>query len=102
MRSFADILAEIEGFQWDAGNQSKSMLKHKVSTREAEEVFFNSPLILFSDTKHSEFEERLACWGHTDEGRRLSLSFVVRGRKIRVITVRPMSRKERREYEKEA
>lgn len=102
MKSFTQILADLEGFQWDAGNYLKSLVKHDVSIREAEEVFFNSPLILFADSKHSEREERMSCWGRTDTGRRLSLSFVVRNHKIRIITVRPMSRKERRAYEEEA
>ncbi len=43
----------IEGFDWDAGNARKSEEKHGVSQTEAEQVFFNVPLLLAPDLKHS-------------------------------------------------
>ena len=65
---------------------------------EAEEVFFNHPLINGSDAKHSRYEDRYHCLGHTDEGRLLFIAFAVRGRNIRVISAREMTGKEEREY----
>ena len=41
----------IVGFEWDSGNQRKNELKHCVSSAEAEEVFFNSPLLISMDDK---------------------------------------------------
>ena len=91
---------DIEGFQWDAGNVIKSRTKHGVTPAEAEQVFFNEPLLLLPDEKHSGREARLFALGHTNDGRRLFVAFTVRASKIRVISCRTMSRKERAIYEK--
>ena len=91
----------IEGFDWDAGNARKSAYKHGVSQVEAEQVFFNDPLLVAADTGHSIDEQRFHALGHTDEGRLLHVTFTLRtnGRFIRVISARPMHRKERVHYE---
>jgi uncharacterized DUF497 family protein len=93
-------LADITGFDWDAGNVRKND-KHGVSTSEAEQVFFNMPLLLLVDEKHSQQEARHHALGRSDDGRLLHLSFTLRGagRLIRVISARDMHRKERRIYE---
>ncbi len=89
-----------EEFEWDSGNATKNEKKHGVTTKEAEEVFFNKPRYVFSDVKHSHAEQRYGMFGKTNTGRLLSLVFAVRGSILRIISVRPMSRKERRAYEK--
>lgn len=92
---------EFGGFQWDNGNRDKSRLKHGVLPQEAEECFFNDPLIT-EDTKHSTEEEmRYALLGETDEGKQLFVAFTMRGELVRVISARPMHRKERSYYEEE-
>ncbi len=93
-------LAHIEGFDWDAGNDRKSNDKHDVSRSEAEQVFFNSPLLLSTDDRHSDSEERYHALGHTDDDRSLHVTFTLRdsGSLIRVISARDMSRKERARY----
>ncbi len=95
-------LTRITGFDWDEGNARKND-KHDVSNAETEQVFFNAPLLVAPDTKHSEKESRLHALGVTDDGRRLQMSFTVRdeGRKVRVISARPMNRKERTIYEQQ-
>ena len=93
------LVEDIEGFEWDAGNVIKSRTKHGVTPAEAEQVFFNEPLLLLPDEKHSGRETRLFALGHTNDGRRLFVAFTVRGRKIRVISCRAMSRKERAIYD---
>ena len=90
---------DIEGFEWDAGNVIKSRTKHGVTPAEAEQVFFDEPLVLLPDEKHSGEEIRFFALGHTNDGRQLFVAFTVRGRKIRVISWRAMSRKERAIYE---
>ncbi len=89
------------GFDWDAGNARKSVDKHDVSQAEAEQMFFNEPLLTILDEKHSGGEARLPALGHTDEGRFLHVTFTLRqnGTRIRIISARDMSRKERRYYE---
>jgi len=88
----------IDGFDWDEGNRDKNWLKHLVSNRESEELFFNRPLIVAADTKHSELEERYFALGQTNDGRQLFVSFTIRLNKIRVISARDMSQKERVRY----
>ena len=88
------------GFDWDTGNARKSSDKHEVSQAEAEQVFFNAPLSVAPDTRHSSDEPRFHALGKTDDGRRLHITFTLRsdGTLIRVISARDMHRKERRIY----
>jgi hypothetical protein len=92
--------AGITGFDWDEGNARKNE-KHGVSTAEAEQVFFNAPLLLLTDDKHSQQEARHHALGKADDGRLVHVSFTLResGRLIRVISARDMHRKERTIYE---
>ena len=94
-------LEAVEGFEWDSGNARKND-KHGVSRREAEQAFLNQPLLLLEDLGHSADEPRLHALGRTDSGRPLHVTFTVRaeGRRIRVISARPMHRKERMVYGK--
>jgi uncharacterized protein len=93
-------LEKITGFDWDDGNSHKN-LKHSVSTAESEQVFFNMPLLLLEDVKHSQSESRFHALGKTDEGRLLHITFTLRnnGKTIRVISARDMHIKERTIYE---
>jgi uncharacterized DUF497 family protein len=93
-------LNKIAGFDWDDGNDRKNE-KHGVSMAEAEQVFFNAPLLLLEDATHSQKEPRLHALGKTDDGRSLHITFTLRqsGLLIRVISARDMHRKERAIYE---
>src|SRR5262245_32788238 len=94
----------IEGFDWDEGNDRKNVEKHQVSQGEAEQIFFNDPLLINEDAAHSVGEPRLHALGRTDTGRFLHVTFTLRndGKLIRVISARPMHRKERARYEQES
>lgn len=96
-------LAKIAGFDWGDGNSRKND-KHSVSMAEAEQVFFNAPLLLLADARHSQVEPRFHALGKSDEERALHVTFTLRnaGEKIRVISARDMHRKERSIYEKAA
>jgi uncharacterized DUF497 family protein len=91
-------LNQITGFDRDDGNRRKSADKHDVSQAEAESVFFNDPLIVVEDAKHS---ERLNALGKTAQNRLLHITFTLRqsGTLVRVISARDMHRKERKAYE---
>jgi hypothetical protein len=93
-------LNKITGFDWDDGNARKNE-KHGVSMAEAEQVFFNAPLLLLEDATHSQYEPRLHALGKTDDGRGLHITLALRqaGLLIRVISARDMHRKERAIYE---
>ncbi|MGH7815383.1 MAG: BrnT family toxin [Candidatus Binataceae bacterium] len=92
-------IGECEGFQWDAGNAAKIWERHRVTPAECEELFFNRPIVVGEDEKHSGEEERFHALGQTEAGRRLFVVFAFRGRSIRVISARDMSRKERRVFQ---
>ena len=100
MKSNRSDYKKIEGFEWDEGNSDKNWVKHNVHYKEAEEVFVNSPRILLPDIKHSAVEERLTLLGFTNKERKLTIIFIVRNYKFRVISARDMNKKERSTYEK--
>jgi uncharacterized protein len=87
-----------EGFEWDAGNRDKNWLSHKVTNTECEQVFFNQPLLVASDAKHSDLEARYFALGRTDADRELFLVFTLRKKLIGVVSARDMSRRERKSY----
>lgn len=93
-------LSLVTSFEWDAGNVRKNE-KHGVTAAEAEQVFFNQPLLLLEDMEHSQDEMRYHALGHTHDGRLLHITFTLRGEGtlIRVISARDMHRKERAIYE---
>lgn len=89
---------DFEGFDWSGGNTGKIWERHHVTPLEAEQVFFNTPLLAGADESHSQKEKRLYALGQTDEGRELFVAFTMRARRLRVVSARDMSRKERRVY----
>lgn len=94
----------IAGFDWDTGNDRKSVAKHGVTQAEAEQMFLNEPLLIVEDSAHSVAEPRYHALGRSDAGRLLHATFTLRrqGTLIRVISSRSMSRKERLRYEQES
>ena len=99
MPGFPDDLTRCTGFEWDEGNADKNWVAHGVTRAEAEQVFFNVPLLLAPDREHSKSEDRYYGLGVTDTGRALFVVFTIRGELVRVISARDMSRRERRAYE---
>ena len=95
-------MAEIV-FDWDQWNVQKNESKHGVSRLEAESAFYDPHYRLFEDLRHSSRNEtRYILYGRSLEARVLMVGFTRRGRKVRIITARPASRKERRIYDPEA
>lgn len=86
-------------FDWDEGNRDKNWQKHKIDFKECEEVFFNKPLKTLYDVKHSQKEDRFIAIGVTNKSRRLSIVFTIRNKRIRIISGKDQSRKERKLYE---
>ena len=87
------------GFQWDRGNSNKNLVKHNVQNWECEQVFFNKPLLVLDDPRHSVAEKRWAGFGITDSGRLRVVIFTKRDNLLRVISARNMNAKERKFYE---
>lgn len=95
MRIFADVV----GFEWDDGNRDKNLTKHGVSHEECEQVFEDSHRQLYPDVHHSRHEERFVIVGATKGRKVLRVAFTVRGNRFRVISARPINRKERKLYD---
>ncbi len=91
-----------EGFDWDSGNSDKNWVRHQVTQGECEQVFFNEPIIVITDEKHSQSENRWYLLGITDSGRFLFVVFTKRLNKIRIISARDMNKKERSYYNEQS
>ena len=90
--------SSLSGFDWDHGNREKNWIKHKVDYKEAEEMFFNKPLLIDEDLRHSSKEKRFEGLGQTNKGRELFIAFTIRDNKIRIISARDQDNKERKKY----
>lgn len=93
-----EFFPQVTGFEWDDGNSEKNWLQHLVTRAEAEQVFLNRPLLLARSPRRSQVEVRYFALGRSDLDRHLAIAFAVRGALLRVISARPMSRRERRSY----
>ena len=90
-------------FDWDQWNIQKNELKHGVSSLEAESAFYDTDLKIFEDLQHSTAQEkRFILYGRSLENRILMIGFTIRKKKVRIITARPASRKERDIYEEKS
>jgi len=95
-------LCTCDGFEWDEHNINKNWEKHSVFYTECEEAFFNKPLLVAEDEKHSDIEQRYYALGMAHSKRRLFIVFTIRKNKIRVISARDMSKNERKVYEQKS
>jgi uncharacterized DUF497 family protein len=86
------------GFDWNDDNVDKNWERRRVTPEEAEDIFFNEPLIVARDVGHSGREKRHYALGRTATGRTLFIAFTLRATLIRVISVRDMNRREEEEY----
>jgi hypothetical protein len=98
MNLLPEYFPDLTGFDWDAGNSDKNWLAHDVTQGETEQAYFNRPVIVARDSLHSQTEMRYFVLGRTNAGRRLTISFTIRGTLVRPIMARDMSRPERRLY----
>ncbi len=89
-------------FQWDAGNREKNWLKHRVTTAECEEVFFDPHKRILGSALHAGHETRYVLIGQTQGNRRLFVVFTMRGHTVRVVSARDLNKRERGLYEKTA
>lgn len=86
-------------FTWDDDKASANQQRHGVSFDEASTVFDNPLAVIFDDEAHSDTEVREIIIGHSVDGRLLLICFTERADKIRLISARQTTAKERRDYE---
>lgn len=91
---FEKLIKMCTGFDWDEGNKNKNLIKHRVEGVESEQVFTDDP-VFFEDEVHSGKENRWGVVGTAENGRRLTIFFTIRQRKIRVISARDQNKSEK-------
>jgi uncharacterized DUF497 family protein len=94
----ADFPAPVE-FEWDPANWLQNE-RHSVSDAEAEQVFFNEPLLLLEGPPHATPAKRWQALGRTNDHRLLKIAFRLREerRRLRIVSARPMHPRERKIY----
>ncbi len=87
-------------FEWDERKDKANQIKHGVSFEEATTVFDDPLSLNFDDPDHSRGEERYIIIGLSNQSRLLFVSHTDRNNKIRLISARLLTPKERRYYER--
>jgi uncharacterized DUF497 family protein len=91
-------MGETDDFEWDDAKESSNIAKHGVSLKLAAELFISDGWIEFEAKENRSDPFRTVAIGPV-RGRLLTCIYTLRGRKRRVISFRPASRRERRAYE---
>lgn len=86
-------------FEWDDDKAARNLAKHGVSFQEAKTVFDDPLYVDFYDPDHSDDEERYIIIGQSAPHRLLFVSYLERGRRIRLISAREATRREKVVYE---
>ena len=86
-------------FEWDSAKARENESKHGVSFFEACEVFDDDHSSAVRDPDHSLEENRHLIFGMSKANKYLVVSYTERSDRIRLISVRQMTPRERRAYE---
>ncbi len=87
-------------FEWDGDKAESNIIKHKVSFEEASTIFADNCSITIDDPVHSLNEKRFITIGRSASRRVLVVIHTERTKKIRIISARKASTKEKQQYEK--
>lgn len=88
----------IDGFEWNQDKAIGNIKKHGVSFDEAITVFWDEYALLINDIEHSEDENRFVLLGISEKLRILVVIHCERGENIRIISARPATKLERKQY----
>ncbi len=86
-------------FEWDPNKASRNQTVHGVSFDEASTVFRDPLSRTIEDPLHSDMETRFVLIGQSHKSRILVVVHTERGDRIRIITARSATKKERSKYE---
>jgi uncharacterized DUF497 family protein len=86
-------------FEWDESKEKTNMRKHNVGFDEGKTIFNDPFLLTFPDMDNSDDEERYVSIGLSDRDRILVLIHTDRQGRIRIISCRKATTRERRYYE---
>jgi uncharacterized protein len=88
-------------FEWDDQKAARNLAKHGVSFHEAATVFGDPLAMTYYDPDHSQDEDRFLTFGHSDAGHLLVVSHTDREDRVRIISARRATRRERKAYEEQ-
>jgi uncharacterized protein len=86
-------------FEWHAAKAQANLAKHGVSFEQATAVFLDPLALTFQDPDHAEGEEREITVGHIARGQVVLVAHCLRADRLRIISARPATRRERKQYE---
>ena len=86
-------------FEWNAQKDTLNRAKHGVSFEEAATAFGDPASLTVADPDHSIEEDRFVLLGQSYRGRLLVVVHTERGEKLRIISARKATKRERRQYE---
>ena len=86
-------------FEWDDAKAASNLQKHGVSFDEALSVFGDASALTFSDSDHSESEDRSRTYGISNKTRLLVVIHTERRSGIRIISARRATRYEKNIYD---
>ena len=86
-------------FEWDPGKGQRNLRKHGVSFEEAATVFLDLMAMTYPDPDHSNEEDREITIGYSSRQRLLFVSHVRNEDRIRIISARQVTRRERKQHE---
>ncbi|MFQ5668783.1 MAG: BrnT family toxin [Candidatus Binatia bacterium] len=86
-------------FEWDPGKGQRNLRKHGVSFEEAATVFLDPMAMTYPDPDHSNEEDREITIGYSKKERLLFVSHVRKKDRIRIISARQVTRRERKQHE---
>ena len=89
-------------FEWDPKKARRNQATHGISFDEASTAFRDPLSVTIDDPLHSEHEERLVLIGQSHRNRILVVVHTERGDRIRIISARLATNKERHRYEENA
>jgi hypothetical protein len=88
-------------FEWDPRKAEVNLRKHGISFTKAGTVFGDELATTVPNPDHSDEEDRFITIGWSNRGRLLMISHTDRGDRIRIISARELTPRERKDYEKE-
>ena len=86
-------------FEWDPRKDAVNRRKHGLGFREATTVFGDPLAVTFPDADHSMSEQRFLTIGASASRRLLVVAHTESDETIRIISARPVTRRERSFYE---
>ena len=87
-------------FEWNKNKANQNLIKHGVTFEEASTAFGDKMSITIYDPLHSKDEDRFILLGYSEKNKLLVVVHTDRNDRIRIISARQATKKEKMSYEK--